>query len=82
VRSAKLLRIRINDEPREVEENITLPELLASLSLKAEQIAIEINHKVVRRAQWESTTLQEDDRVEIVHFVGGGCKSVGRSSRH
>ncbi len=82
MRSAKLLRIRINDEPREVEENITLPELLASLSLKAEQIAIEINHKVVRRAQWESTTLQEDDRVEIVHFVGGGCKSVGRSSRH
>ncbi len=82
MRSAKLLRIRINDEPREVEENITLPELLASLSLKAEQIAIEINHKVVRRAQWESTTLQEDDRVEIVHFVGGGCKSVGRSNRH
>ena len=81
MRSAKLLLIQVNGEPREVEENISLPELVASLSLKAEQIAIELNQKVVRRAQWESTRLQKDDKVEIVHFVGGGCKSVGRGSR-
>ena len=72
MRSAKLLLIQVNGELREVEENMTLPELVASLSLKAEQIAIELNQRVVRRAQWESTTLQNNDRVEIVHFVGGG----------
>lgn len=64
--------IKVNGEPREVKENMSLPELVASLSLKAEQVAIELNQKVVRRAQWGSTTLQEDDQVEIVHFVGGG----------
>lgn len=64
--------IQVNGEPREVNENISLPELVASLSLKAEQVAIELNQKVVRRAQWESTLLQEADKVEIVHFVGGG----------
>lgn len=55
-----------------MKENISLPELVVSLSLKAEQVAIELNQRVVRRAQWESTVLQEADKVEIVHFVGGG----------
>ena len=68
------LRIQVNGEPREVEEDFSLPQLIAVLGLKAEQIAIELNHNVVRRAQWEDTLLHTDDRVEIVHFVGGGCK--------
>jgi thiamine biosynthesis protein ThiS len=67
------LLIQVNGEPREVEENISLPELVAGLNLKPEQIAIELNHKVVRRAQWDNTLLQTNDKVEIVHFVGGGC---------
>jgi thiamine biosynthesis protein ThiS len=75
------VRIQVNGEAREVEENIALPELVASLNLKAEQVAIELNQNVVRRAQWPSTMLQTDDKVEIVHFVGGGCESVGKSSR-
>jgi thiamine biosynthesis protein ThiS len=75
------LLIKVNGEPREVKENMSLPELVASLSLKAEQVAIELNQKVVRRTQWASTLLQENDRVEIVHFVGGGCNAVGRRSR-
>jgi len=75
------LRIQVNGEPLEVEENISLPDLVAGLNLKAEQIAIELNHNVVRRAQWEGTLLQADDKVEIVHFVGGGC-DLGGSSSH
>lgn len=66
------LLIQVNGEPREVKENIFLSELVASLGLKAEQVAIELNQTVVRRALWESTGLQESDKVEIVHFVGGG----------
>jgi len=66
------LIIQVNGEPQEVKENMSLPELVAGLSLKAEQVAIELNQSVVRRAQWESTMLREGDKVEIVHFVGGG----------
>ncbi len=73
--------IQVNGEPREVRQGILLPELIASLSLKAEQVAVELNQSVVRRAEWESTVLQPDDKVEIVHFVGGGSKAVGTSSR-
>jgi sulfur carrier protein len=66
------LIIHVNGEPRVVKENMSLTELVAALSLKAEQVAIELNQSVVRRAQWESTRLREGDKVEIVHFVGGG----------
>ena len=66
------MRIQVNGEPREVEENVSIPKLVAELKLKPEQIAIELNHKVVRRAQWDNTLLRPDDKVEIVHFVGGG----------
>ena len=66
------MRIQVNGEPREFEENLSLPKLVAELNLKPEQIAIELNHNVVRRSQWENTLLQADDKVEIVHFVGGG----------
>jgi sulfur carrier protein len=54
---------------------MSLPELVVSLQLKSEQVAIELNQEVVRRSQWELTVLHEDDRVEIVHFVGGGCNA-------
>ena len=76
------MRIQINGEDREVEENISLPQLVAILSLKAERIAIELNHNVVRRAKWEDTLLHTDDRVEIVHFVGGGCKRYDPRGSH
>ena len=66
------MHIQVNGEAREVDENISLPQLIAILNLKPEQIAIELNHDVVRRAHWEGTLLKPDDRVEIVHFVGGG----------
>jgi sulfur carrier protein len=71
------LRIQVNGESLEVKENISLSELIANLSLKAEQVAVELNQDVVRRAHWKNTTLQADDKVEVVHFVGGGSKSAG-----
>ena len=73
------MHIQVNGESREVEENISLPKLIAVLNLKADQIAIELNHNVIRRALWEDTLLQTGDRVEIVHFVGGG--ETGRQER-
>jgi thiamine biosynthesis protein ThiS len=67
------LQIQINGERQEVSDGLELSELITHLKLRADQIAIELNHEVLRRSAWESTTLQPGDRVEIVHFVGGGC---------
>lgn len=72
-RFRKLLQIQVNGEAREVAEDLSLPELVASLNLKPEQIAIELNQSVVRRVEWPGKTLRDGDKVEIVHFVGGGA---------
>jgi thiamine biosynthesis protein ThiS len=69
------LRIQVNGEPQDAKDELPLPELISSLNLKPEQIAIELNHRVVRRVEWETTILREGDKVEIVHFVGGGGNS-------
>ena len=64
--------IEVNGEPRDVPQSLTLTELVEHLDLAPERLAIELNRKVVRRADWQARVLNEGDRVEIVHFVGGG----------
>ena len=73
---SKTVRVQINGEEREGPHDSTLLKLINYLSLVPERLAIELNQQVVRRAAWAETTLKEDDRIEIVHFVGGGCAVV------
>ena len=66
------LRVFINGESKEISGTPSLAELIEQLDLPAARIAIELNRDVVRRSEWNSTVLQDGDRIEIVHFVGGG----------
>ena len=65
------MRVFVNGEPRDTSAP-TLAELIEQLDLPAPRIAIELNREVVRRSDWGRTMLKDDDRIEIVHFVGGG----------
>jgi sulfur carrier protein len=49
-----------------------LQDLIAALGLKGDRVAVEHNGSIVSRAEWGSTGLADGDRLEIVHFVGGG----------
>ncbi len=69
------MRVEVNGEPREVAAETTLARLVEHLALAPERLAVELNREVVRRKDWPQTVLKEGDRVEIVHFVGGGRKS-------
>jgi thiamine biosynthesis protein ThiS len=66
------LRVEVNGEAQEVAAGSTLQTLVEQLSLAPERLAVEHNREVVRRADWPSHELSEGDRVEIIHFVGGG----------
>jgi thiamine biosynthesis protein ThiS len=68
-----LIRVYINGESRELSGTPSLAELITQLDLPAARIAVELNREVVRRSDWSGTMLREDDRIEIVHFVGGGA---------
>ena len=52
--------------------NISLVDLILFLELAHERVAIELNETVVQKRDWATTHLKSNDRVEIVHFVGGG----------
>lgn len=62
----------VNGEAREIPEHTNLARLLEVLELARARVAIELNQNVIRRGEWENTVLRENDRIEIVHFVGGG----------
>jgi thiamine biosynthesis protein ThiS len=66
------LTVILNGNQTVVAEGSGIRELVLSLSLNPERVAVELNRVIVRRAAWGSTTISEGDRVEIVHFVGGG----------
>jgi sulfur carrier protein len=51
----------------------SLDELVAELGLQGDRVAVEHNGAIVPRASWTQTVLGSGDRLEVVHFVGGGC---------
>jgi thiamine biosynthesis protein ThiS len=74
------LRVYLNGDSKDLAESSTLLDLVNELNLPSVRIAIELNRSVVRRREWENTTLNENDRIEIVHFVGGGVGETGVES--
>jgi len=62
----------INGEPREVPEGVRLDHLLELFSLPAKRVAVEVNKTVVRKVDWPVIKVSDGDRIEVVHFVGGG----------
>ena len=66
------MQVTVNEEAREVAAGTTLAGLVERLALAPERLAVEHNRRVVPRAEWPRVELSEGDRVEIVHFVGGG----------
>lgn len=68
------MKLEINGQPREFTQTNTLAELIAELGIKADRVAVELNREIVARDRWSSTALRDGDRLEIVHFVGGGSR--------
>lgn len=66
------MKLEINGDVREFDAPLSLLGLLQQLGMKQDRVAVELNHNIVPREQWAETHLTEEDRLEIVHFVGGG----------
>lgn len=66
------IRIQINGEQRTVNGETSLRALLESFALSEKRVAIELNGKVVSRNSWPEIMVSDGDRLEVVHFVGGG----------
>ena len=66
------MQLQINGEEREFPDSLTIAALVAELGMKQDRVAVELNLEIVPRASWEATALKDGDRLEVVHFVGGG----------
>ncbi len=60
----------------ELADGVFVRDLVEKLGLKPERLAVEVNRKIVRKAEWGSTSLSDGDKVEIVNFVGGGATAA------
>ncbi len=56
-----------------VEDGADLASCVAELGLKADRIAVEVNGEIARRGAWATAAVRSGDKLEVVHFVGGGC---------
>ncbi len=64
--------ITLNGKPHEFVGEQTIVELIDTLSVKANQVAVAVNGEVVTRRQWPETRVRDGDVVEVVRAVGGG----------
>jgi len=67
-----MLRVEVNGKRREVPVGHTVADLLRDLELDGRLVVVELNRQVIRRTEIGDMVLRDEDRMEIVHFVGGG----------
>jgi sulfur carrier protein len=69
------LTVQLNGHARPLESTedpSPLDAVITALELKGDRIAVELNGEIIRRTAWPQTPIRSGDRLEIVHFVGGG----------
>lgn len=66
------MQVYINGESRTLAENLSIQDLIKLLGLENKRIAIELNQEVISRSGFATHNLCEQDRIEIIHAIGGG----------
>ena len=66
------MEITVNGELRQISGNSNIVQLLREMNLLGKRLAVEVNLEIVPRSQYEQYLLKENDRIEIVHAIGGG----------
>lgn len=66
------MKITLNGQTTEIPNSLDMTGLLKHLELDGKRLAVEVNECLVPRSQFDQHPLQDGDRVEIIHAVGGG----------
>jgi sulfur carrier protein len=78
------MKLHLNGDARifpDAPASFTLAALVETLGMKVDRVAVELNREIVPRDLWAETVLNEGDRLEVVHFVGGGSESPSAHPR-
>ena len=66
------MNIIVNGEEKQFQDQITINELIELLQIKVGVMAVAVNMNIVKKDDWDSFRLSQDDKVELLQFVGGG----------
>ena len=72
MKKIKKIKIRVNDKLKMVYENTNLYKLLDKLKIPLKKVAIELNQEIIDKKKLKKIILKNNDKIEIVHFIGGG----------
>ena len=70
--NSNVAKIQLNGNPYKINNGTNLNELLHKLKIQKNKVAIEVNGEIVQKDKYQNLVLRKDDKVEIVHFIGGG----------
>ena len=72
MKKIKKIKIKVNGKFKSVPEKYKISDLVKDLKISLKKVAIELNKKIMDKKKIRTTTLKKDDKMEIVHFIGGG----------
>ena len=72
MKKIKKIKIRVNGKVKSFQEKVSLLKLVRSLKIPIKKVAIELNGEIVDKKKMKNLFLKKSDKIEIVHFIGGG----------
>ena len=68
----KNVKIKVNGKTKNISENTNLLTMINSLKIPLKKVAIELNQEIIDKKNLKNIKLKKNDKIEIVHFIGGG----------
>ena len=72
MRKIKKIKIKLNGKEKQIPENFKIDKLINVLKIPIKKVAVELNQEILDKKKLYKTKLKKNDKVEIVHFIGGG----------
>ncbi len=66
------MQVYVNGERQLFDKGTTIRDILNHFGIESKRMAVERNEEVVKRSEWDTTEVREDDQLELLEFVGGG----------
>jgi|TARA_B110001452_G_scaffold161307_1_gene134272 sulfur carrier protein len=66
------IKIKVNGKYSKIEDNLSLSNYFKRIKVPLKKVAIELNHEIIDKNNLSKIKLKNDDKIEIVHFIGGG----------
>ena len=72
MKKIKKIKIRVNGKVKSISDNYNMLDLVKNLKIPMKKVAIELNQEIINKKNIIKITLKKNDKIEIVHFIGGG----------